>query len=944
MKKLHFLILISVVLCATLAFTLVGCNKDALASPEKLEFDGPTLTLSWKEVKDAVYYVVNISGNGESTDKNTRKNSLSLSNMKLDEGEYQLRVKAVGNGNVESEWSSPLSFAQDKDTGLTFRFSTDYKTAEISGLGKAEGDIVLPDTYRGVPVTRIGDRAFASKSRLTGIVMSDNIVSVGASAFYNCTFLKNVTFSKNLKTIGERAFQSCRLLEGNLNLPSSLEAIGENAFVYCTSITGVAIGNNLESIGVNAFSYCEKLTSIVIPDNVKSIGNSAFYGCKLLSSVQLGKGVENLGEYAFAECKALKTINFNEGLVSIGNYAFGKCTELKTAVFSSTVKAVGEGAFYQCSKLDDVRLNAGLNRIFTGAFNETKLWNDSANEVYLSGWFLGCKDKKAVTNINIANGTVGIANSALAGFENLPQVILPNSVKIIGDAAFAYSKVSSVVIGSGVEEIGVQAFYKCESLTTCILGSYDFNEGKLAASSLKLINEYAFQGCSRLENIEIPNTVEVISTYAFNDSALYKNASNGVVYAGNWLVGCDNSRANGVIVIEDGTVGIANYAFNKCTNISGVEIPDSVKTIGRAAFYNCSNLAAVTLPSGLEAIEDYTFYNCTQLVLPQLPDTLKKIGRSAFYKCALKNATGTDTQNDELRIPDSVESIGAYAFFGCGYVTYDLELGLVNQCGIDVVILGDGVKSIGENAFNAISTLKKVVLGASVEEIGARAFYNCAGLKEVSFNAGLKSIGARAFYGCAGLEEVSLPDGLLKVDDYAFYKCVGLKKVNFGANTREIGRYAFYGCTALESLNLPATVETIGAHAFRSCRNLKSVVLKSGVVNIAEHAFYGCKALTIYAQDSSAKEGWNARFNSGYRPVVWGCEIKDGYVYAVTKTSSTLSNINTVNVVSAPERDGYTFVGWATSENATVAEYAAENISDAPDGTKLFAVWTQITE
>lgn len=940
MKKFHFLILISVVLCAVLAFALVGCNKNALPRPSGLQIDGPTLTLSWRANDSAAYYVVNISGNGRKEDKNTRKNSLSLANLGLETGDYQLKVKACSSSKdfKDSPWSNSISYSQDADTGLSFVFTNNGKEVEVAGLGCAEGDIVIPDTYRGMPITSIGAQAFRGKSKLTGVVMSNNIKSIGKGAFYNCTFLKSVTFSQNLTSIGDNAFQSCRWLEGVLTIPQNVTAIGENAFIYCDALTDVQFNSGLKEIGKNAFASCKGLTALSIPNSIETIGNSAFYDCQQLKSVQLGSGVKLIDESAFAKCISLESVTFNAGLKTVGKFAFRECTELKTVICSDSIEKICEKAFYDDAKLSSVTLGNGLKRIESDAFLNTAIWKNSPqNEVYLCKWFLGCKDN-TVSDITFAPDTIGIANAALFGYENLiGRITLPNTVKIIGDTAFATSKISSVIIGGGVEEIGKQAFSNCAMLSIVKLGEYDNFKEEIVSSSLREIGEYAFYACAQLENIEIPQCVEVIKTYAFNESALYKNSSKGVVYAGNWAVGCDSSRTSGKITIAAGTVGIANYAFYNCTNITGVEIPDSVKIIGRSAFYQCTKLASAVLPSSLEVIEDYTFYGCTALVLPELPQTLKTIGRSAFYKCALRNADGKDTENDVLIIPDSVERIGDFAFYGCGYTYTDVTFETFN-CGIDSIVLGSGVKHIGENAFNNIVTLKKVVFGSNVKTVGVKAFYKCESLSEVQFNSGLQQIGVRAFYGCGKLERIVLPDSLTEIGDYAFYKCIGLADVTFGRGLRRIGNFAFYGCESLVRLNLSG-ISSIGRQAFRACTSLMSVILDGGVNEIEDHAFYGCSSLTIYSQTSAAKDSWSLRFNSGYRPVVWGCTFKDGYVYSVTKGANTVSNLHDGNELSAPQRDGYSFVGWSTAEGAASTEYTAEGLAVVNNGTKVYAVW-----
>lgn len=942
MKKIRFTIVICILLCAALACVLVGCNQNKLSRPDNLKLDGPTLTLSWRGNDSASYYVVNISGNDMNEDKNTRSTSISLSNLALPAGDYQLKVKACGNGKEikDSPWSKSIEFSQDTDSGLSFKFVNNNKEVEVIGIGRASGDVVIPDTYRGVPITRIGERAFSGKSKLKSIVFGKNVKSVGASAFYNCTFLESVSFSNALVSIGDSAFKSCKLLAGKIEIPQNVTLIDKGAFAYCPLITEVKLNAKLETLSDLAFELCTGLTKVEIPNSVNAVGASAFFGCKNITSVRLGSGVKTLGEYAFGSCEALTSVVLNNGLVTIDKYAFGNCKSLTDIAIPDSVTTIGLGAFYQSEKLANVTFGKGIKRVGTSAFTNTAIWTASpTNEVHLCNWFLGCKDNK-VEQVKIADGTVGLANASLSAFEKLSIVGLPNSVKIIGDGVFAGSKITQIAIGSGVEEIGAQAFYKCELLNTVILGSA--SSGKLQESSLKIINENAFMGCLDLKEIEIPDTVELISSYAFNGSGLYNNSSNGVVYAGKWIVGCDPKRASGPIVIDNDVVGISNYAFYQCDKITSVTIADSVKTIGRSAFYQCTGLETVKLPSTLEVIQDYTFYGCSQLVLPKLPNTLKSIGRSAFYKCALKNANGEDTDNDVLTIPNSVETIGDYAFFGCGYKIGDLLGIVVQNCGIDSVRIGNGVTHIGANAFNSVVTLKSVIFGSGVRTVGDKAFYQCEALSSVIFNRGLSKIGARAFYGCKGLTTVNIPDGLFEIGDYAFYRCSGLTAVNFNKNLESIGNYAFYGCAAIENIVLPEGLAYLGKQAFRSCTQLKSVVLLSSLTNIEMHAFYGCGALTIYTQDNQAQAGWNEYFNSSFRPVIRGCTVVDGYVYSVTKAADTVINLNASNSLSAPYRAGYTFAGWSTAEGASTAEYALDDIVSVKDGTKLYTVWTQI--
>ena len=148
---------------------------------------------------------------------------------------------------------------------------------------------------------------------------------------------------------------------------------------------------------------------------------------------------------------------------------------------------------------------------------------------------------------------------------------------------------------------------------------------------------------------------------------------------------------------------------------------------------------------------------------------------------------------------------------------------------------------------------------------------------------------------------------------------------------------------------MPSTVTDIGNYAFRGCSSLSGITLSLSVTTLGNHVFYGCNTLTIYCESKAAGENWGARWNSVYRPVVYGCVLSSdkSFVQAVEKSAVEnyrLVDGEPVNTVTAPVRRGYEFVGWTTTAGGTTAEYAAENFCDAPDGTTLYAVWQEKSE
>lgn len=942
MKRISRVLLLC--LLAGMLFLLAGCGGESLATPKGVAVDGVKLTLDWRAVKNAAYYTVEITSADGTEEKDSGKNTYSLEHLK--EGTYTLRVKAVVSGSDEehrdSAWSESVTFTREHETGLAFTLINGGTAFAVSGLGSAEGDIVVPDTYRGLPVTAVADRAFYNKNALTGVTLGENITSIGKQAFANCSYLVRAELPKNLLSIGKQAFQSCRVLASPVVVPDGVMTVGAQAFEYCRKIPSVTFGAGVRTIEEGAFGGCEALVTLTLPDTVKTLGESSFSRCIALKSVTVGNGITLLPKDVFRSSDALDSVTIGTSVTEIGEYAFAACESLASLTLPDSVEKIDAYAFSGCTVLSDIpHVSTSLVAIGRGAFADTGFFADQASDtVYVGAWFIGCKSGDMQKN-SVKDGTIGIADYALVGCEKFGDaLILPNSVKYIGKYAFAgCTKLNAAIIGSGVVEIGDAAFSDCTALTRIILGSYRSGDNAgIEESCLRSIGNYAFRSCANLTAIEIPATVSEIGTFAFRDSGMYTAATRDV-YAGNWYVECKADDAFGAVSIADGTVGIADYAFYRCKSITSVKIPDSVKTIGRSAFYQCLTLSTVTLPATLREIQDYTFYLCEELILPVLPLTLTRIGRSAFYKCQLTAANASDGER-RLLIPDGVTEIGDYAFYYCTFTYDDRTTGEKVPGGITSLILGDGVRTIGAQAFAGIVTLENVTFGASLTDVGTKAFYKCTALKTVEMNEGLLAIGERSFARCEALESISLPATLSDIGAYAFYRCTNVKTISLGGAT-QIGDAAFLGLTGVTELTIPSTLKTIGKQAFRGMDALKTVYLPTTVDEIEAYAFYGCRNLTIYVAAESDPEGYHSRWNSSYRPVVYSVEVDEGgNIRSFLTAEGGVTNLNAVTAFSVPTREGCTFAGFSTSPYGA-PEYTVDTLSDAPADTRLYVVYSQ---
>ena len=934
MKKFRIFVILGLIMCAMLVLT-TACGKEALSAPVGYKVD-ETNKLTWLEVENARSYVVEITNadSGEKKQESSNKESISLA--RLSEGDYEIRIKAIpgeirGKSKYkESKWSSILYFHKDFENGCIYKLvgNSEYTVEDV---GTAKGDITMPSVYRGKPVTAIADSAFRS-SDIESIVISDTVRSIGEKAFWSCSQLTSVVIPSSVETIGASAFQSCYALQ-SVEIPGSVETINEDTFIYCRGLKKVVIHEGVKAIGETAFWRCYNLTELKIADSVTTIGELAFSEATSLTSLSLGAGLETIGDSAFLGCTALESVAFaSQGnLKTIRDKAFQRCEKLEIVNLPEGLETIGLNAFYNSSALHTVTIPSTVTSVGAAAFQGTQLYKSAVQNddtyIYADKWLIAIHtNKKAtlmeVTDTAIKNDCVGIAAQVFRDLPELKAVTLPASIKYIcEDAFFACPKLNKFVSPKdGVTHIFPYAFAYCQTLSNIKLG-----EG------LKVIDRYAFFDCKLLDNSTfenssiIPKSVEKIGTNAFKGTKLWENpGSDGVIYAGNWVVGMvATNNSDQTVVLKDGTIGIGDYAFYENSFISGISGLAQVQHIGYGAFYKCSNLTSVTLNNNLKKIEDYTFYGCTRLVEVEMPRNLQSIGRSAFYKCQWLDSVDLSKSK--------VQTIGEYAFFSC------INLKSVN--------LGEHLTSLGARSFALCESLQEITLPDSLKVVSTRAFYKCKALSSIQFGAGVENIEQQAFQGCTDLTEIVLPDNIKTIGVRAFKDCTQVEKIVFGNGVETIEKYAFYNLSSLKSLVISDCIQRVGEFAFKGATSLQSAVIHSDVDEIGKYVFHGCTNLTIYTDAQTEQDGWIKGWNSTYRPIVYGCTLsEDGtYVVSVEYNEDTIAYQNG-KVLTAPQREGYYCIGWSTDPNATEAMYAVEELANCPKQTVLYAVWKEGVE
>ena len=221
----------------------------------------------------------------------------------------------------------------------------------VTNGSNASGDLVIPTTYQGKPVTSISASAFQNCMELTSVTIPDSVTSIGKKTFSGCTGLTSVTIPNSVTSIGASAFEGCTSLT-NITLPfvgATPDATNNTHFGYifgadsnddnCTyipaSLKAVVITGGT-SIDSYAFFGCSGLTNITIPPSVTSIGDDAFEFCTGLTSIAIPDSVTSIGEYAFYGCTGLTSITIPDSVTSIGYGAFYNCTGLTSVTFANT--------------------------------------------------------------------------------------------------------------------------------------------------------------------------------------------------------------------------------------------------------------------------------------------------------------------------------------------------------------------------------------------------------------------------------------------------------------------------------------------------------------------------------------------------------------------------------------------------------------------------------
>lgn len=535
-------------------------------------------------------------------------------------------VAKIDSSDTNRTFGGCMSLKKVSVTGVTTTDNTG-KTTLSTTIGtsafkdnKALKEINL-DTIKTVSQEAFRGCGVADDGTDPATLTLNNVNAIGALAFYGCGF-KAVQIPRQLTSVATGKIDGVEygpFAGGKLETVSFgtlINTIPDNLCMNTTSLQKIELQSvkaSLRTIGKNAFKGCTSVEEVTIPKGILTVSNSAFEGCSGLTDVTIA--AKTINAKAFAECKNLKAVKMEEGVTTIQGMAFAN-TQISAVTIPSTLTTAG---------------TTKEGTIEKGPF--------------------------AGTMIATVHGQTEDSTEAQEG-----ATILPETKKIPDNLFLGCTSIIDVQIPETVTEIGQKAFKDASSVEN-VTFAVNTETGKV--KGVEKIGISAFDGCSSLQELVLPETVTEVLQGAFaNEGALVKADMSRAASLKKWdkeSFKGDTALAEVVLPTAGGITAIPDGAFAGCTSLTGenlkipknivtitanafkesglkkLYIPNQVTTIGTSAFEACKNLEDVHISNNISIISQSTFKNCEKLEKIEIPVKVDQIGTNAFYGSGLKD-------------------------------------------------------------------------------------------------------------------------------------------------------------------------------------------------------------------------------------------------------------------------------------------------------------------
>lgn len=623
-------------------------------------------------------------------------------------------------------------------------------------------------------------------------------------------------------------------------------------------------------------------------------------GAKYLTTITVpatynGKKVLEIKAEAFTGCKNIVAINIPNSITKIVPEAFSDCSALE----SVTIYEV-EGT------VDPVYYSPEI----TGADGKTH------------------KDGVVIKNDGVTGKTLFYFPNAKTG--NNGVYAIPDDVETIPAEIFSGRELTKIIVPASVTNVMANGFATARYLTEVeFLAAPEGTEEKALT-----IDEKAFEGCYRLENLILPArlmtmklydakaadgsytqsvfkgcshlaNIEVRGNAAPNQEQVY-SAQNGMLLSadGKTLLYYPAGKTDTTVVLPDSVTSIGDKAFYKNTKIKTFAVPARLQYIGESAFEGCGGntygLETLTFEGGEGdadlRIEDRAFYGCQKIKTLTLTENVRYLGVAAFGGTYITEVTVNSNGSVTFKDGAFVSDLG-----GSSVKTLHIGKGLAN---VDIsAVFG------GTNAVLATVTVDKE---NSYYYEGSDGVIYDKHLSEEQVNIPTKIL----YYPMLKEGEYELPGSITTIGANVFVGRKKLTKVTIGANVTEIGNAAFKDCTALtevvwkkpaasaEGVTAEEQALTLGDNVFSGCYGFTAFVLPARVTSIGDGAFQNCKYMTTFTfEDGTGALTIGAKAFSGCNALT-ALTLREGVVSVGDGAFANCAELVSVSLPASVERLG----------------------------------------
>lgn len=678
------------------------------------------------------------------------------------------------------------------------------------------------------------------------IVIPESVTEIDESVFRG-TDIEKVIFNRALKKIGAFAFWSCKSLK-EIVFPedNELVTIGSNAFQATESLKLA----NLEALSVWQATAAESyqfhgtgLEKVVLPASmVKLESQFIFASCGSLTELVLPEGLEEIAAHAFRNGGALEELNIPSSVKVIGSLSFFRSGIKRINSLAAEPPALTDvNVFFPIGDVTKVVVPAAS----IDSYKKAKVWSSLASVIVGAEEPDKLYGKISVSEMPSPSDDFIIENGVLIKYVGPGgDVVLPEGITRIADNAFRSNQtVTSVVMQSGITEMGMCVFWDChyikrivfsdtikviptstcylnwaleevilprdveEIQSTAFINCYALTSLDFSKYNIRIFGEQSFMG-SGLQEVYFSKNVKVIGRQAFLQCYRLKNVT---FEEGIELEFLGASVFSACIMLEEVDLSMLDMKelpseiFRLCSALTKVKLPSQLTSIPWGLFNSCTSLREIDLSdTKITVLNNYVFYKCTSLERVILPERLTEIMKGTF----------SDTASLEyIVIPESVTKIGNDAFKGSG---------------LKAIVFNSPVPpALGSGIFLKHNDELRVFVPSDSAEAYKKALGEYSDLVNSSSEFDIRDGVLYKYFGCS--EEVTVPYEVKSIAAGAFKGNATLRSVYIGGITAGIGTEAFEGCSSLSYVYLSQSVKTIKDRAFGGCGSLARVVIDASV-------------------------------------------------------------------------------------------------------------------